>query len=144
MPKPSHTSSRSYAAAEGGSGVDSESVHAPKRRKFSARYKRSIVEEANACTEPGEVRALLRREGLYSSHLSNWRRALESGGVAALAGKKSGRKPRKSPEQRRIEQLEKEKAALERELRISRSLIELQKKASELLGITLEAPEDES
>lgn len=115
----------------------------PKRRKFSARYKRSIVEKANACTEPGEVGALLRREGLYSSHLANWRREFEDGGMAALAGKKPGRKPKKTPEQRRIEQLEKEKAALERELHISRALIELQKKASELLGITLETHESD-
>ena len=121
-------------------------MHKPKRRKFSARYKRDIVAEANACTEPGAVGALLRREGLYSSHLVNWRRELEAGGIAALEGKKPGPKPKKSPEQRRIEQLEKEKAALEKELRISRALIELQKKAAELLRTTLDVPEtdDES
>ena len=142
VPKPSSSSNHGRALTEQRSGVDLESVQAPRRRRFSPSYKRNIVEQANACTEPGAVGALLRREGLYSSHLVNWRRQFEAGGTAALAGKKPGRKPKKSAEQRRIEQLEKDNAKLERELRIARSLLDLQKKASELLGITLEPPEE--
>lgn len=139
MPKPLDTS-KPASAPESGSGAENESIQRRKRRSYPAEYKRRIVQEANACTEPGEVKALLRREGLYSSHLANWRRAFEAGGAAALVDRSVGRKPKKSAEQRRIEELEKNQARLERELHITRALVELQKKASEILGITLEAP----
>ncbi len=66
----------------------------PRRRQFTAAYRRRIVREAEACTEPGAIGALLRREGLYSSHLSTWRREVEEGELAALAGKKRGPKPK--------------------------------------------------
>lgn len=136
MPKPSVKSSPTAS----GSGVESESAEIPRRRSFSAAYKRRIVKEADACRNRGDVGALLRREGIYSSHLTNWRREFEAGGTAALAGKKRGRKPKKTAEQKRIEQLEKEKAKLEDELYVARALIDLQKKASVLLGITLPSP----
>ena len=72
----------------------------PKRRRFSAEFKARIVEEADACTQPGEITALLRREGLYSSHLVNWRQEYRSGAVAGLAKRrgpqaKDPRGPRK-------------------------------------------------
>jgi transposase-like protein len=68
----------------------------PERRRFTAEYKRRILREADACTEPGQVSALLRREGLYSSHVVAWRRARERGELAALAPKKRGPKPKSS------------------------------------------------
>lgn len=67
----------------------------PRRRRFTAEYKLGIVAEADACSDPGEVGALLRREGLYSSHLSTWRRQRDEGQLQALSPKKRGRKGRK-------------------------------------------------
>jgi len=104
-----------------------ESVAAGRRRRFSAAYKVRIVSEADACTEAGEVAALLRREGLYSSHLSNWRREMRREALAGMNAKKRGRKPKKTSEQRRIEELEKRNAALEKELHIANALLDLQR-----------------
>jgi transposase-like protein len=67
---------------------DPEVVPKAKRRRFSAEYKLRILREADACSEPGEIGSLLRREGLYSSHLSNWRRQRQSGTLAGLKPKK--------------------------------------------------------
>lgn len=131
VPKP-----RNNRTTEEGSN---ECVAAGRRRRFSAAYKVRIVSEADACTEPGEVAALLRREGLYSSHLSNWRREMRREALVGMKAKKRGRRPTKTPEQRRIEELEKRNAALEKELYIANALLDLQKKASELLGITLDS-----
>ncbi len=142
VPKPSDTS-KSKSAPETGSGPENESLQRRKRRSYTAEYKRRIVKEASLCTEPGETKALLRREGLYSSHLNNWRKAFEAGGTAALVDRPAGRKPKQTAEQRRIEELEKKQARLERELHIAHKLIELQKKASEILGITLEPPPED-
>ena len=127
---------------EAGSGASTESVETPRRRTFSAEYKRRIVKEAAAQVDRGEVGALLRREGLYSSHLTAWWRQFEAGGKAALSSRKPGRKRKKTAEQQRIEQLEKEKAKLENELYVARALLDLQKKASVLLGITFPALAD--
>ena len=69
---------------------ETEVMPKAKRRTFTAKYKREIVREADGCTEPGETGALLRREGLYSSHLTVWRRELAAGQLAALAPKKRG------------------------------------------------------
>jgi transposase-like protein len=80
------------------------------RRRFTAEYKRRILREADACTEPGQVTALLRREGLYSSHVVAWRRARERGELAALAPKKRGPKPKAA------KPLPKELAARDREI----------------------------
>ena len=103
----------------------------PQRRRFTAEYKRSILAQAEACTKPGELGALLRREGLYSSHLANWKQAREQGELAALAPKKRGRKPKEvDPRDRRIAELEqqltKEQARRER----AEALVELQKKVA--------------
>src|SRR6266481_1799100 len=79
----------------------------PRRRTYTAEYKRRILKEADACTTPGAVGALLRREGLYSSHLVEWRRARARGELAALTPKKRGRKPTPvNPRDRRIAELE--------------------------------------
>ncbi len=112
------------------------------RRRFSPDEKARILREADACKERGELGALLRREGIYASHLTNWRAQLRREGVAGLAPKRPGPKPAKDDKDRRIEKLEKQNAKLEKELRISQKLIELQIKAHEILGIALPRIED--
>ena len=82
--------------------AQTEVVARPKRRTFSAAYKRSILEEADRCSQPGEIGALLRREGLYSSNLTTWRRQRDRG---ELAGAKRGRKPA-SDETKQLRQLQ--------------------------------------
>ena len=104
------------------------------RRRFSAEDKRRILAEADTCTERGELSALLRRERLYSSQLATWRVQLEHEGQSGLESKKPGRKPLKDAKDRRIEQLQGDKVKLERKLLIAEKLIELQKKAQELLA----------
>jgi len=105
-----------------------------KRRKFSEAYKLRILEEVDQ--NPGKTGAILRREGLYSSHLSTWRQARRDGSLKALAPKKRGRKG-KSAEAREIEKLQKENARLQRELAKAQVLIDAQKKLADLLGVTL-------
>jgi transposase len=104
------------------------------RRRFSAEDKRRILAEAEACTERGQLAALLRRERLYSSQLGIWRAQFEREGEFGLASKTAGRKPLKDAKERRIGELEREKAKLERKLMIAEKLIDLQKKAQELLA----------
>jgi transposase len=106
----------------------------PLRRHFSAADKRRILAEAETCTERGQLSALLRRERLYSSQLATWRAQLQREGVSGLEAKQPGRKPLKDAKDRRIEQLESEKSKLERKLLMAEQLIELQKKAQELLA----------
>jgi transposase-like protein len=106
------------------------------RRTFTAEYKARVLREADACTQPGQVGALLRREALHSSHLVQWRRQRAELERRALAPRKRGPKGR-SPEAKRIEQLEREKAALEEQLRKANVIIEYQKKVHALLGIPL-------
>ena len=114
----------------------------PGRRRFSPAEKLRIVREAAACTEPGQVEALLRREGIYSSYLTSWRKAIEQHGVNGLGNTRSGRKPKLDAKEMRIQELEKKTARLERELDIAQKLIALQKKVSELLGVTLPKSEE--
>jgi transposase-like protein len=102
----------------------------PKRRSFSAAYKRSILDEADRCTEPGAVGALLRREGLYSSNLTRWRRQRERG---ELAGAKRGRKP-VSDEAKELKRLERENQRLKRKLEQAETIIEVQKNSRSYLG----------
>ena len=97
------------------------------RRRFSSNDKRRILAEADACTERGQLAALLRRERLYSSQLASWRIQLEQEGQFGLEAKKPGRKPLKDTKDRRIEELERDKSKLERKLLIAEKLIELQK-----------------
>ncbi len=119
-----------------GSTPDPEVAALPKRRQFSAAYKRRIVGEANACQVPGEVGALLRREGLYSSHLTHWRREVETSEQAALAPKRRGPKPDLAKaESRRVEALEREMIRLRQKLGRAEQIIEAQKKLCELLGL---------
>lgn len=117
-----------------GSGSGAE-VKAPKRRRvFSPAEKLRIVREAAACP-PGEVQVLLRREGIYSSHLAAWRRALEAHGVEGMAGRQRGRKAKFDAKDRRIQELEKQLLVARKELEVQQAMVELQKKVSRLLGI---------
>jgi transposase-like protein len=111
------------------------------RRKFTTEYKLRIVREAEQCKKPGEIGALLRREGLYSSLLTAWRREVEHGARAALRSKKRGPKARVVDP--RVKELERENARLRKRLEQAELIIAVQKKASELLGIPLESPDDE-
>lgn len=117
---------------------ETEVVPRAKRRTFTAVYKLRILEEADQCTELGQIGALLRREGLYSSNLTCWRRQREEGQLQGLKPKKRGRK---KTEQDRVahelEQLRREKAQLEQRLEKAETIIEVQKKLSTLLGVTL-------
>jgi transposase len=108
-----------------------------RRRSFSAAAKLRIVREAAACTQRGEVEALLRREGLYSSHLVAWRKLLALHGSESLAGRKPGRKPKLDAKDRRIAELETRAARLEAKLSLAEKLLDLQKKVSAILGIKL-------
>jgi transposase len=108
-----------------------------KRRSFSAAEKLRIVRAAAACTIRGEVEALLRREGIYSSLLAAWRKELALHGSEALAGRKPGRKPKLDAKDRRIAELEKRALRLEAKLSLAEKLIDLQKKVSAILGINL-------
>ena len=120
---------------------DSEVPATPRRRQFSASYKLEILEEADRCTNSGSIGALLRREGLYSSHLTSWRAARREGSLAQLS-RKRGTKPKASRETKEIQRLHKENARLRRELERAQTVIEVQKKLSEMLGIDLNNPEN--
>lgn len=113
----------------------------PQRRRFTAQYKLSILEQADACTKPGEVSALLRREGLYSSNLAAWREARDQGQLAGLQPRKRGRKAKLiDPRDERIAGLEKQLAAEQARRERAEALVDLQKKLATLLG---ELPKDE-
>jgi len=116
-----------------------------RRRRFSAQYKKKILEEADACKDKyGAVGALLRREGLYSSHLTTWRRQREKGELDALAPKKRGRKARPvNPLARKVRELEVENRKLRKQLDKAETIITFQKKLSEMLGISLDQKEND-
>ncbi len=116
---------------------DPEVVVQAERRRFGAAYKLRILEEADGCNEPGEVGALLRREGLYSSHLSRWRRQRAGGQLQALAAKKRGRKRAvQDPQAEEMAALRQENQRLQLRLVQAETIIEAQKKLSQLLGLT--------
>ena len=109
---------------------DPEVAEKAQRRRFSATYKERILAEVERCTEPGELGALLRREGLYSSHLSNWRRQREHAVAAQRRGRKGASAATSSA---RVVQLERENANLRHQLEQAQAIIDVQKKLSELL-----------
>jgi transposase len=113
----------------------------PKRRTFTAEYKLAIVAEYELLTEPGARGALIRREGLYSSHITEWKRLRDAGSLNALAAKASGPKPGKSDAQRRVDKLEAENARLVEELSNARKANEVLGKLSEALAL-LAKPSD--
>lgn len=106
------------------------------RRKFSAEYKLSILERTDRAAGSGEIGSLLRREGLYSSHLVEWRRLRETGALTALSSKR-GRKPASDPLAEENRQLKAEIGRLEKKLQHAEIIIDVQKKLSALLGIAL-------
>ena len=105
----------------------------PTRRRFTAEYKARIVKLAETLPR-GEQAALLRREGLYSSHLRNWRKLYKNGGVSALRSKKPGPIPKPDLQyKKKAEQLERENARLRHRLDQAQKIIEIQKKVAEIL-----------
>ena len=139
------------AAAEGagGSGQRADSGNGrqrpdpavpekPVRRRFDAEYKARILREADQLTQPGQLGALLRREGLYSSHLSVWRKQRDDAALAGLVPKRRGRKPDPdAPLVAENQRLVRENARLMRRLRRTEAILDVQKKLSEILGIEL-------
>ncbi len=103
-----------------------------------------VLAEADACSESGQVGALLRREGLYSSHLSNWRRQREAGALFGLTPKRRGRKAKpKNPLAEENQRLQRENRRIAEKLRQAETIIDVQKKVSEILGIPLKPHESE-
>jgi transposase-like protein len=123
-------------AAAASETPDSEVVAHARRRKFTREYKLKVLREADRCRKPGEVGALLRREGLYSSHLTSWRSAREHGELGSRAARSRGRKA--DPDRAlkgRIAELEREIERLRMKLEQAEGLIEVQKKLSKLLDL---------
>lgn len=118
-----------------GAAADPEVAARAKRRRFDAAYKARIVAEADACRDSGGIGALLRREGLYSSHLAEWRGNLRRNGEAGL-GRKRGPTAKPKPSAREVE-LERENKKLAKRLAKAEAIIAFQKKAHELLGLPL-------
>ena len=127
-------SSRDQASSQS-AAPNPEVLPQAQRRHFTAEYKLRIVEEADRCTEPGQIGALLRREGLYSSHLGEWRRMRERWQLEALSPKKRGRKlqDRTNVE---LAKLRRENERLRAQLEQAEIIIDVQKKLSQLLGLT--------
>lgn len=119
-----------------GKEPDPQVVPKAERRQFSAEYKLRILAEADACTERGEIGALLRREGLYSSHLEKWRKQRDRGALAgaqrAPRGQKRGRRP--DPQAAEIARLQRENEQLRSRLERAEHIIDVQKKLAHLLG----------
>ena len=113
---------------------DSEVIARPRRRSFTAEYRRSILEQADAAHDAGAVGLLLRREGLYSSHLATWRRQRKQGGIDALTPKKRGPKVVVSPLVKENRELLAANARLTKKLKNAELIIEVQKKVAALLG----------
>jgi transposase-like protein len=114
-----------------------EVVVKPTRRRFTAEYKLRILREADACSRPGEIGALIRREGLYSSNLTQWRKQREKGELAGLSRRRGPSPKGKNPLIEKVRVLEQDNARLKRRAERAEGLVELQKKVSEILGIEL-------
>ncbi len=123
---------------------DAEVTAKAKRRRFTAEYRVRILREADALVETGGIGEMLRREGLYSSHLSAWRRERERGELEGLSAKKRGRKAVANKDLiKENERLAREVARLEKRLAQAETIIEVQKKVSTLLGIPLQSVADD-
>jgi transposase len=135
---------RTESVVEGRANPLPEVLEKPVRRRFTVEYKTRIVAEADACTEPGMLGELLRREGLYSSHLSTWRRQRDEGALAGLSPKRRGRKAKpKNPLADEVARLQRENKRLQEQLRQAELIIDVQKKVSEMLNIPLKSPDGE-
>ena len=141
--EPAEERSDEVGFAAAAASPDPEVEARPKRRKFTAAYRLRILEEADRCQNPGEVGQLLRREGLYSSHLASWRKARRAGSLAALSPKKRGAKPKvRNPLEPKVRQLEAKVTRLERELEKAHTILDVQEKVAGLLGFSLESGKD--
>jgi len=121
-----------------------EVLEKPVRRRFTVEYKARILAEADACTEAGQLGELLRREGLYSSYLTTWRRQRDDGVLAGLRPKRRGRKAKSnSPLVDENKRLQRENRRLTEQLRQAELIIDVQKKVSEMLNIPLKTPDGE-
>ena len=130
------------SAPELPSPLDPEVSEKARRRRYTAEYKLRILQEADACRESGEIGALLRREGIYSSHLITWRRQRDEGALSGLKPKKRGRKAKEqNPLARRLAEVEKENQRLKKRLEKAEIIIEFQKKVADVLGIPLKDEE---
>jgi transposase len=136
---------RSEASRNGGVSIpvaaaapaDPEVESKAKRRQYSAAYKRHILDEADR-GGPGAIASLLRREGLYSSHLTTWRRQRKSGEIAGLEPRKRGKKPAvKNPLAGEVHRLTRENQRLQKRLRQAEIIIDVQKKLCDVLGLTV-------
>lgn len=116
-----------------------EVVAKGERRRFTGEYKAKVLREADSCKRPGEIGALLRREGLYWSNLTTWRKQRESGELAGLKGRKRGPQRReRNPLAEKVRELERDNARLKWRAERAEGIVELQKKVSEILGIELQ------
>lgn len=115
---------------------DPETAEKATRRSFTVAYKRKILAQTDHANG-GQIGAILRKEGLYSSLLSTWRRQRDEGTLGALKPKKRGPKPKQDPEQKELERLRRRVAQLEHKLETAELIIDVQKKVSQLLGIPL-------
>ena len=114
------------------------------RRRYTAAFKRQILEAADQCETPGDVGALLRREGLYASNLHRWRKLREQGGLeGAVPPDRGPETSTNTPMARRLHDLQRDHAKLKRKLKQAKAIIALQKKVSEILGLTLAIPESD-
>jgi transposase-like protein len=114
---------------------ETEVVAKARRRRFDAEYKKRIVREADACTKLGEIGALLRREGLYSSHLTSWRGEIDRRELQALAPKKRG--PKVDERDRTIVDQAREIERLTKRAERAELIVEIQKKVASILGVEL-------
>jgi transposase len=121
---------------------DPEVVSKPQRRRYTADYKMKILQEYDACEQPGEKGALLRREGIYSSNISTWRRQYNQGGVDGLSEIKRG--PQVDPQTKENKMLRQENERLKKRLQQAELIIEVQKKVSQILGLELNEQEHKS
>ena len=122
---------------------DPEVVAKPTRRQFTAEYRLRILEEADRCTGSGAIGRLLRREGLYSSHLANWRKARQQGALSGLRPKKRGRRPSAvNPLAPKVRALESKVKRLEKKLAVAHTILDVQGKVAGLLGFSLEDGKD--
>jgi len=144
VPPTTAAAARATAAGNSKPIPDPAVPEKPVRRRFTAEYKLRILREADHCNQPGQLGALLRREGLYSSHLTTWRQQRDQGTLAALTPKRRGRKAAPdAPVIAANERLKRENQRLAEKLRQAETIIEIQKKLSEILGTPL-PPSDNS
>lgn len=130
---------RSIAPGEAKTTLDPEVVVRAKRRQYTAEYKKRILAEADSAREPGAIGALLRREGLYSSHLTHWRQQRDLG----LSPQRRGPKPKHDPLSEQVRRLEQQNGQLTQRLARAELIIDVQKKVSLLLGIPMAAADSD-